>query len=153
VPRRILIGINNNQQVPRRQFGKYLTAAGLIAAFGGLVIFIRARKSSYPVKVVAQVADLPVGTVRIISYPNDEHPCFLLHPSEGIFLAFSRLCTHAACPIFYRSEQHVFACPCHGGVFSAADGSVLDGPPPKPLPRVVLELRGEDLTAIGMFPG
>jgi Rieske Fe-S protein len=29
---------------------------------------------------------------------------------------------------------------------------VLDGPPPKPLPRVILELRGEDLTAVGMFP-
>jgi Rieske Fe-S protein len=152
VPRRILIETNDNQQVPRRQFGKYLTAAGLVAAFGGLVIFIRARKSSYPVKVVAQVADIPVGAVKIISYPNDEHPCFLLHPSQGIFLAFSRLCTHAACPIFYRPEQNVFACPCHGGVFSAADGSVLAGPPPKPLPRVVLELRGEDLTATGMFP-
>ena len=81
------------------------------------MIFIRERKNSYPVKVVANVGDFPVGAVKIISYPNDEHPCFLLHPSEGIFLAFSRLCTHAACPIFYRPEQQVFACPCHGGVF------------------------------------
>jgi Rieske Fe-S protein len=151
LPRRILIGTDDNQQLPRRRFAKYLTA-GFVAAFGGLVIFIRARKNSYPVKVVAHVRDIPVGAVKIISYPNDEHPCFLLHPSEGTFLAFSRLCTHAACPIFYRPEQHVFACPCHGGVFSAADGSVLDGPPPKPLPRVILELRGEDLTATGMFP-
>jgi Rieske Fe-S protein len=152
LPRRIPIGNTDNQQLPRRRFAKYLTTAGIVAAFGGLVISIRARKNSYPVKVVAHVADIPVGAVKIISYPNDEHPCFLLHPSEGKFLAFSRLCTHAACPVFYRPEQQVFACPCHGGVFSAADGSVLDGPPPRPLPRVILELRGEDLTAVGMFP-
>jgi cytochrome b6-f complex iron-sulfur subunit len=136
--------------MPRRQFAKYLTAAGLVAAFGGLLIFIRARKNSYPVKVVAHVGDIPVGGMKIISYPNDEHPCFLLHPSEGTFLAFSRLCTHAACPIFYRPEEHIFACPCHGGVFSAVDGSVLAGPPPKPLPRVHLEVRGQDLVATGM---
>jgi Rieske Fe-S protein len=127
-----------------------LTAAGIAAAFSGLIAFIRARKNSYPIKVVAHVGDIPVGGVKIISYPNDEHPCFLLHPSEGTFLAFSRLCTHAACPTFYRPEERIFACPCHGGVFSAVDGSVLDGPPPKPLPQVHLELRGQYLVATGM---
>jgi nitrite reductase/ring-hydroxylating ferredoxin subunit len=137
--------------MPRRQFAKYLTAAGLAAALGGLVLFIRGRKNSYPVKVVAHMEDIPVGGMKIISYPNAEHPCFLLHPSDGTFLAFSRLCTHAACPIFYRPEEHIFACPCHGGVFSAVDGSVLGGPPPKPLPRVRLEVRGQDLVATGML--
>jgi hypothetical protein len=99
----------DNQHLPGRQFAKYLTAAGIAAAFGGLTIFIRARRNSYPVKVVAQVADIPVGGVKIIPYPNDEHPCFLLHPSEGTFLAFSRLRTHAACPIFYRPEA-IYLC-------------------------------------------
>jgi|SRR5580704_7913093 len=150
-PGETLIANPDNQQLPRRQFAKYLTAAGIAAAFGGLVAFVRARKNSYPVKVVAQVGEVSIGGVKIISYPNDEHPCFLLHPSEGRFLAFSRLCTHAACPIFYRPEEHIFACPCHGGVFSAADGSVLGGPPPKPLPRVLLELRGQDLVATAMI--
>lgn len=112
---------------------------------------MRVRKNSYPVTVVARVDDIPVGGMEIISYPNAEHPCFLLHPSEGVFLAFSRLCTHASCPTFYRPEQRIFACPCHGGIFSAADGSVLDGPPPKALPRVRLEVRGQDLVATGML--
>ena len=148
--RRTFIANLTDDRIPRRQFAKYLTAAGLAAALGGLVLFVRARKNSYPVKVVAHVGDIPVGGMKIISYPNDEHPCFLLHPAEGTFLAFSRLCTHAACPIFYRPEDHIFACPCHGGVFSAVDGSVFGGPPPKPLPRVSLEVRGEDLVATGM---
>jgi hypothetical protein len=51
----------DNQHLPRRQFAKYLTAAGIVAAVGGLMILIRARRNSYPVKVVAQVADIPVA--------------------------------------------------------------------------------------------
>jgi len=59
--RRGLIVNLDNQHLPRRQFAKYLTAAGIVAAVGGLMILIRARRNSYPVKVVAQVADIPVA--------------------------------------------------------------------------------------------
>jgi Rieske Fe-S protein len=31
-------------------------------------------------------------------------------------------------------------CPCHEGYFSAADGSVLSGPPPKPLLALTAEV-------------
>ena len=34
------------------------------------------------------------------------------------------------------------------GFFSIKDGSVLQGPPPRPLPRIVLETRGQQLVAI-----
>jgi Rieske Fe-S protein len=35
-------------------------------------------------------------------------------------------------------------------VYSVADGSVIAGPPPRPLPRITLEHRGNDLVAIGV---
>jgi hypothetical protein len=41
-----------------------VTAAGIVAAFGGFMIFIRARKNSYPVKVVAHPGDIPIGGVK-----------------------------------------------------------------------------------------
>ena len=44
-------------------------------------------------------------------------------------------------------------CPCHQGFFSIADGAVLQGPPRRPLPRVVLERRGDELVAIRMEGG
>ena len=93
-----------------------------------------------------------MGGSTVFAYPEDDRPCFLLRPAEDTYLAFSRLCTHHTCPVFYRPEQNVFACPCHGGVFSATTGKVLEGPPPKPLPQVMLERRGDEIVATGFVP-
>jgi len=49
-----------------------------------------------------------------------------------------------------RSVPQNIECPCHKGVFAADTGAVIAGPPPRPLPRVVLERRGADLVATGM---
>jgi Rieske Fe-S protein len=37
-----------------------------------------------------------------------------------------------------------FVCPCHGGVYDARTGKVLQGPPPAPLQRIpVREVSGQ----------
>jgi Rieske Fe-S protein len=126
-----------------------LGIASAVAAIGALAAYFTLRRTRPPVKVVAQAGEIPVGGSMIFSYPENDRPCFLLRPTEDTYLAFSRLCTHHTCPVFFRPEQNVFACPCHGGVFSASNGAVLDGPPPKPLPRVILERRGNDIVATG----
>jgi Rieske Fe-S protein len=86
----------------------------------------------------------------IFQYPGDENPCILIRPAEETYLAFSRLCTHNSCPVFYAPGQNEFACRCHGGVFSASDGSVLQGPPPRPLPRILLNRLGDEIIATGI---
>jgi Rieske Fe-S protein len=121
--------------------------AGLAAAVWSI---LRARPKKYPVRVVAQAAAIPVGGSKIFPYPSDVEPCILLHPAQDTYVAFSRTCTHAACPVFYHPEANLLVCPCHQGQYSAADGSVVAGPPPRPLPRVILERRGQDLVATGM---
>lgn len=135
--------------ISRRGFTKWLSFAGVAAALGALAIYWRERKTSYPVKVIGRVGEIPVGGSLVFPYPEDDRPCFLLRPAEDTYLAFSRLCTHHSCPVFYHPEENVFACPCHGGVFSATTGKVLDGPPPKPLPEVILERRGDEIVATG----
>lgn len=101
-------------------------------------------------RVVAQAAEIPVGGSKIFTYPSDIEPCILLHPSPDTFVAFSRACTHASCAVFYHPEANLLLCPCHQGEFSATDGSVIAGPPPRPLPRVILERRSQDLVATGL---
>ncbi|MEZ5964760.1 MAG: ubiquinol-cytochrome c reductase iron-sulfur subunit [Planctomycetota bacterium] len=56
-------------------------------------------------------------------------------------IAMSGECTHLACPVHLNADKDgpPLACPCHGGRFSAT-GEVLDGPPPRPLRRLDLEL-------------
>ncbi|MGC8782512.1 MAG: ubiquinol-cytochrome c reductase iron-sulfur subunit, partial [Anaerolineae bacterium] len=44
----------------------------------------------------------------------------------------SDVCTHLGCRVTWHEDRRAFVCPCHDGFF-AADGSVISGPPPKPL--------------------
>jgi Rieske Fe-S protein len=119
---------------------------------GALVAYWRRGISPLPVKVIAQAGEIPVGGSKIFTYPVDDRPCYLLRPAQDTYLAFSRLCTHHTCPVFYRSADNIFACPCHGGIYSATTGAVLDGPPPRALPQVILERRGNDIVATGFVP-
>ncbi len=54
-------------------------------------------------------------------------------------MAYSQKCTHLSCAVYYEKEQNRLECPCHQGFFSITDGSVLQGPPQRALPRVALE--------------
>jgi Rieske Fe-S protein len=139
------------RSITRRGFNKWFGAASALAVVGALAAYWRKHTAGYPAKVVAQANEIPIGGSKIFTYPADDRPCFLLRPAEETYIAFSRLCTHHSCPVFYRPEQNIFACPCHGGIFSASNGAVLDGPPPKPLPQLILERRGNDIVARGFL--
>ena len=52
--------------------------------------------------------------------------------------------------VYFAREHNRLECPCHEGYFSIQDGSVLQGPPTRPLPRVMLERRGDNLVAVRM---
>jgi Rieske Fe-S protein len=137
--------------MPRRRFNKVFTIGGVIALAGGLVLYFRARVSgSFPPRVVAGSDEIPVGGSKIFTYPTDVEPCILLRPTQDQYVAYSRICTHASCPVFYNSAANRLDCPCHGGSFSVADGSVVQGPPPRPLPRILLEKRDSGIAAVGI---
>ncbi len=140
------------RQISRRSFTKYLTIGGVVAIAAVVWAFFRARfkKPSYPQVVIAQAGEIPVGGSKIFQYPRPVDPCILIRTDADSYVAYSRFCTHQECIVFYRPAQNGFECPCHGGFFSLADGSVLAGPPPRPLPRIVLERRGENLVATGV---
>ena len=113
--------------------------------------FLTVCSKGHSEKVIATVGEIPVGGSKIFTYPTDVEPCILLRRSYSNYVAYSRLCTHQKCPIFDQPGEDLLNCPCHGGSFSIVDGSVLNGPPPKALPRVVLEQRGQDLVATAMM--
>ena len=72
---------------------------------------------------------------------------------EGL-VAYSKLCTHAGCPLgLYLAATHELRCPCHQSTFDVLDGArPVYGPAPKPLPQLPIEI-GEDgvLHATGDF--
>jgi Rieske Fe-S protein len=53
---------------------------------------------------------------------------------DGNLHAVSLRCTHLGCLLRFNSAEHTWDCPCHGSRFSP-DGTVLEGPAVRPLPR------------------
>jgi ubiquinol-cytochrome c reductase iron-sulfur subunit len=82
---------------------------------------------------------------------------------EGI-LAFSKICTHAACAVaLYRAPLYepttrrgpALVCPCHYSTFDVTRGAkVIFGPAGRPLPQLPLRIgSGRQLLAAGGFSG
>jgi Rieske Fe-S protein len=152
-PLRDVFETERAEKVSRRSFNKFLTLGSLAAVAGAVGNVTEGCSKTYPTIVVAHAGDISVGESKIFSYPSDVNPCLLLRPAENTYLAYSRICTHTSCPVFYQPEENRIICPCHGGVYSVADGSVLAGPPPRPLPKIKLERRGDELVAVGVIKG
>lgn len=74
-------------------------------------------------------------------------------------VAYSRLCTHMACPVgLYQQDPDVLICPCHQAVFDVFDaGRAVHGPARRALPQLPLQVdadgtlraRGDFLEPVG----
>ncbi len=79
----------------------------------------------------------------------------LLSPTAEGFVAYSKVCTHAGCPVaLYRAAAKQLMCPCHQSVFDVLDnGRVVSGPADHALPRLPIEVGADGyLRATGDFP-
>jgi ubiquinol-cytochrome c reductase iron-sulfur subunit len=74
--------------------------------------------------------------------------------SPAGYLAFSKVCTHAGCPVgLYQVESQRLLCPCHQSAFDVLAGAApIFGPATRPLPRLPLGVdAGGFLVARGDF--
>lgn len=143
-----------DQYVARRDFAKFLvlTSGAFVAGHGWIAAqhLLRARRPPAPRVKVASLADVPVGAAAAFRYPGDHDPCLLVRPDEGTLVAYSQACTHLSCAVVPRVAEGVLHCPCHEGYFDLRTGRNLSGPPPRPLPRIELEVVGGDVFAVGV---
>lgn len=65
---------------------------------------------------------------------QEEISAYVLTENGQDFAVLSNICTHLGCRVRWIADDKKFHCPCHNGVF-AKDGTVLAGPPPRPLDR------------------
>ncbi len=128
----------------RRDFLKLLEGAG--ALLGVSVVAAPVVAYFYPPKLVEMPTEpvlvcpdneLPVGKARTVEFGR--YPAIVINTPEGL-KAFSAVCTHFACIVKWNPDTSRLECPCHNGYFSAIDGSVISGPPPKPLQGLVAEV-------------
>lgn len=71
----------------------------------------------------------------------DQRVVYLVKESSGDVRAIGSTCTHLGCQTSYDAQAKLIKCPCHGGVYKP-DGTVVAGPPPRPLPRLATRVDG-----------
>ncbi len=145
----------DERYVNRRQLAKFLTLGSLGMFAGNLWIVVRSWFRTAPQferATVARAGEIDVGGVKLFQYPKPGDQCIMVRTSEDSYVAYSQKCTHLSCAVYYARELNRLECPCHQGYFSIRDGSVLQGPPTRPLPRVILERNGDEFIAVKMEP-
>ena len=143
----------DERYVSRRQFGKFLVLASFGLFVGNLWILLRSlfqRGQAYPERAVARLDEVPVGGVKLFRYPGPQDACILIRPDPETFVAYSQKCTHLSCAVYYAPAKERLECPCHEGYFAMRTGSVLQGPPKRPLPKILIARRGDVLVARGV---
>lgn len=138
----------------RRQFLKFLGLTSLAFFTGTLGVALKGafeeqRTTQLPEQRVASIGDVPEGQSLNFTYPEGDYPAILVHLPSGEFVAYEQRCTHLLCPVLYDGGKNEIFCPCHEGKFDSATGERTAGPPPRPLNKIKLEVRGNDIYAVG----
>ena len=140
--------------VERRDFMKFMVLTSAAFTMGQLWIGVqnwyRKRTAQPPVQRIASVDEVAVGGSIGFTYPNEFEPCLLVRLTTSEFVAFGQKCTHLSCAVIPRPTEGSFHCPCHEGRFDLRTGVPTAGPPRRPLTRIVLELHGQDIFAVGV---
>jgi Rieske Fe-S protein len=140
--------------VERRDFMKFMVLTSAAFTAGQLWIgaqnWYRRRSGQPAIQRITSVDDIAVGAALGFSYPNEHEPCLLLRLTTNEFVAFGQKCTHLSCAVIPRLEEGSFYCPCHEGRFDLRTGVPTAGPPRRPLTRIVLDMRGRDIYAVGV---
>ncbi|KGP71007.1 ubiquinol-cytochrome c reductase iron-sulfur subunit [Pontibacillus yanchengensis] len=137
----------------RRAFLKSAVGASLTLGIATLPFSIKAMmddgEDDSEKLEIAKLSELPKGESMEFHYPTDSEPALLVHTKNGELKAYNNKCTHLQCPVFYEKKEEVLLCPCHRGFFNVNSGQPMAGPPQRELPKILLEVKGDVVYAVG----
>jgi len=115
---------------------------------------------TYPRRAVARAGDLKPNEPVNFEYPSKGQTSVLIDLGEEVpggvgdnksIVAYSSLCQHMGCPVGYVPDKRHFNCGCHQTQYDPArEGVVIQGVADRPLPRIALEVDGDDIVATGV---
>lgn len=138
----------SEQGVPMLNGGGGSPTTTTASGGGGGSVTTTSSGSSGPTpkgKLLGDASEVPLGGAAGFNDPfRSGIPAYCVQPKPGEFLAFSAVCTHAGCTVQFVKANEQFACPCHGSIYSAVTGDVIQGPAPSPLPAIhIVESSGK----------
>ena len=143
-----------DQYVERRDFMKFLVLTSFAMTAGQVWIaaqnWVRKRRGLGHLRRITTLDELAVGATMVFAYPEEHDPCVLVRLGDRDLVAYSQKCTHLSCAVIPRPDRGDLHCPCHEGYFDLRSGRPIAGPPPRPLPRILIEIRGREVYATGL---
>ena len=138
-----------NQSLARRAFVRALLGGGFL---GSLLSFFypvaryllppATSESSSDEVVAGQVGELKNNTGKIFRFGSK--PGLLIRGADGSYHALSATCTHLDCTVQYRGDLQRVWCACHNGMYDL-HGRNVSGPPPRPLQKYEVHVRGDEI--------
>jgi cytochrome b6-f complex iron-sulfur subunit len=92
--------------------------------------------------VAAQASQVKPNSGLVFKFGSK--PGLLIRTPDGELQAFSAVCTHLQCTVQYKADTSQIWCACHNGMYDL-QGNVVSGPPPRPLERLNVNQRGDDI--------
>jgi Rieske Fe-S protein len=137
-----------DQEHSRRRWLTYLLGTSIGASFVSFLYpvlrYIVPPVSSEPslseIELDVKASDILPNSGRIV--PFSGKPVILFRTVAGELKALTATCTHLACTVQYRGDRSDIWCACHNGVYDA-NGTNISGPPPKPLTKLDVAVRGD----------
>lgn len=149
-------------KITRRQavIGGGVAAAGAGAAAVVIATSGDDGEGDFPRQAIARLSDLTPREPITFQYPLEGQTSVLVDlggwaaggigPSGGI-VAYSARCQHMGCDVQFVEEGGYLLCPCHQSKYDPArEGNVSQGVAQAPLPRIELEIEGEEIVAVGV---
>lgn len=100
---------------------------------------------------IAKVGELAENKWKVFDFPDQYAQGILINLPGNKLVAYSDVCTHLSCAVVYQGDGKLH-CPCHDGLFDAATGNVLAGPPTRPLPLIQLAIQNGTIYAVKVVP-
>lgn len=133
----------------RRRFLDVLLGAGFVSTAVAIVYpvwrYLIPPVSGEPATqsvVASQASQVKSNSGLVFKFGSK--PGLLIRTPEGDLRAFNAICTHLECTVQYKADISQIWCPCHNGIYDL-NGNVVSGPPPRPLERLVVNQRGDDV--------
>ena len=146
--------------------GAALATMTITVRLPGSAVAREATMVRYPRKKIGRLSKLVQDKPAMFNYPDQgaNSTCLLVKlgtPAGGgvgkgsDVVAYSATCTHQGGPLMagYKAKTKTLgACPLHLSTFDLTrHGIVVSGQAYQSLPQVLLELRGDDIYAVGMM--
>jgi Rieske Fe-S protein len=134
----------------RRFLSQAVMGFGLLFGMGTLgfrfLQFLMPNRKERQAETVLIGAESRIPTGEAVPIDLGGRKILVLKTEDGV-AAFSRRCTDLGCLVSWNREREQFVCPCHQGIFDKT-GRNISGPPPRPLDRLEIVKRGEQLYVI-----